>query len=234
MKKTLLYGTLFMLGILLSNCDNEELINTKHQQFKTTTFPLTTSNPYDEIGELHNVLFDTYLATPNTSDTIEDIATEVNNLISLFANLPQTTISIDSLFTGKVEQFIRYPEQSLDTIVSQIGLSTTAKSKLLNLIEITSGITTTDINEALFQVVTFEEQIFSNTILSTREKEIIFKVSSIAKYSLYDNGDRKDKDWDLSVGNIVASTYGANNNSQDALLLALTVKIYLNNLRTGQ
>lgn len=232
MKKILLCGALLALGTLLSSCNNEELTSSKHQ-FKIATLSIGT-NLYDEVGELHNVLFDLYSSPANSPETIESIATEVNQLISNYTNLPQTTIPIDSLFSDKLEQFIHYPQQSLDTIVSQIGLSTLAKSKLLNLIEITSGATTTDINEALLEVVAFEEQILSDTILSLGEKEIILTVSSIAKYSLYDNGDRKDKDWDLSVGNIVATIYGAANSSQDALLFALTSKIYLNNLRAGQ
>lgn len=235
MKKILLMGALLFLISFHSSCDNEELtiISNSHSK-KTRTILIDSENPFDELGEIHNVLFDLYSPPPNFQKDIEVIANEVNYLLSNYTNLQPSTITIDSLFVEWFEEIIYYPEQSLDTITSQSELSTLAETKLLNLIEITSGTTTTDINEALLEIISFEENIIMDIILSTKEKEIILMVSAIAKYSIYDNGDRKDKDWDLSVGNIVATINGAVNNNHNALLFALIAKIYLNNLRTSE
>lgn len=235
MKKILLMGALLFLISFHSSCDNEELtiISNSHSK-KTRTILIDSENPFDELGEIHNVLFDLYSPPPNFQKDIEVIANEVNYLLSNYTNLQPSTITIDSLFVEWFEEIIYYPEQSLDTITSQSELSTLAETKLLNLIEITSGTTTTDINEALLEIISFEENIIMDIILSTKEKEIILMVSTIAKYSIYDNGDRKDKDWDLSVGNIVATINGAVNNNHNALLFALIAKIYLNNLRTSE
>ena len=235
MKKILLMGALLFLISFHSSCDNEELtiISNSHSK-KTRTILIDSENPFDELGEIHNVLFDLYSPPPNFQKDIEVIANEVNYLLSNYTNLQPSTITIDSLFVEWFEEIIYYPEQSLDTIISQSELSTLAETKLLNLIEITSGTTTTDINEALLEIISFEENIIMDIILLTKEKEIILMVSAIAKYSIYDNGDRKDKDWDLSVGNIVATINGAVNNNHNALLFALIAKIYLNNLRTSE
>lgn len=235
MKKILLCGVFLFLTALLSSCDNEELTSTHQQQFKkTTTFPIGSENPYDEIGVLYNVLFDTYSTSENTADTIEDIAVEVNGLIAGYSNLGQITIPINTWFTDWVEQIIYDPEHSLDIIVSEAGLPVKVKTKLDDLIGLASGVTTSNYQETLVDIISYEKGIITDVSLNLKEKEIILTVSSIVKYSLYDNGDRKDKDWDLSVGNIVATVYGATYSRQDALLMGLTTKIFQNHFVVNQ
>src|SRR5690554_445498 len=171
MKKILSSVALLFLITLHSSCEKEEITNTHlHQQLKTTTtFPLASANPYDELGELHNELFDIYLTSANTAYSIEDIATEVNYLISTTSNLKQTSIQIDSLFTGWVEQILNNPEHSLDNIVSQAGLSPATKSKFVNLIELASGVITANLHEALNAIISSEEDTIIDESLSTRE-----------------------------------------------------------------
>jgi hypothetical protein len=230
MKKILLCGVLLSLVTLLSSCDNEELISTHQQELKKTMSPSTSSdNPFDAIGILYNVLFDAYVASNNRDDTIEGIAVKINELITGYSNLEPTTIAINAGLTDRVEQILNYPEHSLDIIVSEVGLSVRVKAKLNDLIELVSGVTTNDYPEIGVDVISYEEDIITDESLTPEEKEVLLTVSSIVKYSLYDNGDRKDKDWDLSVGNIVATIYGAIHSSEDALLMALTTKIFQKN-----
>lgn len=235
MKKILLCGVLVSSITLLSSCDSEELTSNHQQQLKKTMSPSTSSdNPFDAIGILYNVLFDAYAASNNRDDTIEGIAVKINELITGYSNLEPTTITINAGFTDRVEQILNYPEHSLDIIVSEVGLSVRVKAKLNDLIELVSGVTTNDYPEILVDVISYEKGIITDVSLTPEEKEVLLTVSSIVKYSLYDNGDRKDKDWDLSVGNIVAAAYGAAHSGQDALLMGLTTKIFQNYLSVNQ
>lgn len=234
MKKILLCGVLLCLITLMSSCDKEEITSTHQQQFKKVSFQMSSENPYDEVGLLYNVLFDTYLTLEHTVDSIEDIAIEVNRLITIYTSLEQTTIPVNSEFTDWIEQIVNNPEDELDVIVSETDLSIRAKAKLNNLINLVSGVTITNYDETLITIISYEKEIIIDVSLTLKEKEIILTVSSILKYSLYDNGDRKDKDWDLSVGNIVATVYGATHSRQDALLMGLTVKIFQNHFVVNQ
>jgi hypothetical protein len=229
MKKILLCGVLVSFITLLSSCDSEELTSNHQQQLKKTSPSVRSDNPFDTIGILYNVLFDAYAASNNRDDTIEGIAVKINELITGHSNLEPTTIAINAGFTDRVEQILNYPEYSLDIIVSEVGLSVRVKTKLNDLIELVSGVTTNDYPEIGVDVISYEEDIITDESLTPEEKEVLLTVSSIVKYSLYDNGDRKDKDWDLSVGNIVATIYGAIHSSEDALLMALTTKIFQKN-----
>ncbi|MFA7445013.1 MAG: hypothetical protein WCY89_03640 [Flavobacteriaceae bacterium] len=234
MKKILLCGVLVSLITLLSSCDNEELTSSHQQQLKKTSPSTSSDNPFDAIGVLHNVLFDAYVASNNRDDTIEGIAVKINELITGYSNLEPTTIAINAGFTDRVEQILNYPEHSLDIIVSEVGLSVRVKTKLNDLIELASGVTINDYPETGVDVISYEKGIITDVSLTPEEKEVLLTVSSIVKYSLYDNGDRKDKDWDLSVGNIVATAYGAAHSGQDALLMGLTTKIFQNYLSVNQ
>ncbi len=234
MKKILLCGVLVSFITLLSSCDSEELTSNHQQQLKKTSPSARSDNPFDAIGVLHNVLFDAYAASNNRDDTIEGIAVKINELIIGHSNLEQTTIAINAGFTDRVEQILNYPEYSLDIIVSEVGLSVRVKTKLNDLIELASGVTTSGYPETGVDIISYEEDIITDVSLTPEEKEVVLTVSSIVKYSLYDNGDRKDKDWDLSVGNIVAAAYGAAHSGQDALLMGLTAKIFQNYLSVNQ
>lgn len=234
MKKILLCGVLLSLIALLSSCDNEELTNNQQQQLKqTTSLRLCSENPYDEIGRLHDILFDNYLTSDNNADTIEEIATEVSNLITN-SNSGQTTIPVNNEFIDWVEQILNNPEHSLEIIASETGLSVRATTKLNDFIELVSEATTNNNQEILIDIISYEKGVITDMSLTSKEKEVVLTTSSIVKYSLYNNGDRKDKDWDLSVGNIVATVYGATYSQQDALLLGLTTKIFQNHLSVKQ
>ena len=234
MKKILLCGVLVSFITLLSSCDSEELTSSHQQQLKKTSPSVRSDNPFDAIGVLHNVLFDAYVASNNRDDTIEGIAVKINELITGYSNLEPTTIAINAGFTDRVEQILNYPEHSLDIIVSEVGLSVRVKTKLNDLIELVSGVTTSGYPETGVDIISYEEDIITDVSLTPEEKEVVLTVSSIVKYSIYDNGDRKDKDWDLSVGNIVAAAYGAAHSGQDALLMGLTAKIFQNYLSVNQ
>ncbi|MNW08315.1 hypothetical protein D3C71_2050780 [compost metagenome] len=62
----------------------------------------------------------------------------------------------------------------------------------------------------------------ADTALTTTDKEIVLTVLSIAEASLLYGKERKDKDWETSVGNIVAAARGAQHGTPCALRLSLT------------
>jgi len=201
---------------------------------KTASPLLNSDNPFDTIGVIHNELFEVYVTSNNSNNTLQEIAIEIIELINDNSALEKTSILINSAFTNQVQQILNYPENNLDTIILESGLSVASETRLNNLIALVSESTTIDYSETCADIISYEKEIIANVSLTPQEKEIILLVSAIVKYSLYDNGDRPDKDWDISVGNIVSIVYGAVLSPQDALLMGLTTKIFQNHQQTNQ
>lgn len=223
MKKILLFGGLLSLVFLQASCDAEDLTITNQKQLRTAS-STNSENPYDEIGMLYYNLLDIYLTSANTANSIENCAIELNRLLAA-SYLGQATIPINTDFTILINQIITDPEKELYIFISEMGLSLTVAAKINDLIGLVVSYTNNPYAETLTAINSFENEVLSHATLDFQEKEILLSVTSIFKVSIDDNRN-KDKDWDLSVGNIVAITYGAIHSQQDAILMGLTTQLY--------
>jgi len=81
-------------------------------------------------------------------------------------------------------------------------------------------------------VVSYELSVINNSEFNDEDKRIILTTSSLSRYSFYYEKKRKDKDWETSVGNIMAGLSGALENSLTAVNSALVTGIYHNTIVT--
>ncbi|MNR45584.1 hypothetical protein D3C85_1644470 [compost metagenome] len=79
-------------------------------------------------------------------------------------------------------------------------------------------------------ILLYELSVMNNDLFNTEDKRIILTTSSITRYALYYDEERKDKDWGASVGNRVGGVSGAINNSSTALSRSLVTGIMMYNL----
>lgn len=227
MKKNLMRSLLFSFTMFLFSCQQDE--PKVHHFKKTIVQPINKNNPCDSLGMLHNTLIDNYWLSSSNHSTPLEIGNIVNTLIADLNTLPQTTIPLDSSFSELIQFIIGYPEQNLDSITLNTSLSVIARQELNNFIELISLSNLNDYSTTCNLILSYEDEIAGTNSLDAEDKRIILTVTSIFKYSLaYDEG-RKDKDWEVSVGCIVAASYGAIHSAQDALLIEITSEILLNN-----
>lgn len=226
MKNFQFYRMLVCIVLIISSCTPEEIPSTHYQfQSKSIVFPIESRNMYDEIGHMYLELYDYYYLSELSPASIEDLAYSIDSLITTHTSLPPTSIPIDSNFSSTLNRLIKFPESSLDSLSSNISLSTTTKSLINQITIATTVISDSNYSEIVSDIINLENNIVDNSFIVENEKIPLLILTSIIKYYIMDNGGQKDKDWDLSVGNIIAIYYGAVHSPQDALLVSLTLKI---------
>src|SRR5690606_29453506 len=104
----------------------------------------------------------------------------------------------------QIEEILDSPESSLLNIVGTSILTNNAQSDLLDFIEALFE-NKEDEFESLYTFITsFETEISTGSQFNNEDKRVILTLCSIARYSVYYEKKRKDKDWEISVGNIIA------------------------------
>ena len=184
------------------------------------TIVSNASNPYDHIGEAYLSLLDNYESfepkPESSSDVIELLEAIGGNIGFINADYtPENLLSIDTVQQLSVD--------NLNLAISQSGLSSEAQSLLINCITGLLYLKEQDASydEAYAYLVNFESAVLAS-ILSPDEKEILLSTLSIVRYDIYNASARKkkDRDWELSVGNFMATTYGAKKSLPNAIISA--------------
>lgn len=237
---------LVILPLLIVSCttdsiDNTESINGKVSSEKSEKSArlvqnLTPENPaniYDLAGNLHNDILDIYLAGNYQYTTIAQISQQVeaiaaaNNdlmLLNLGTNLP---INLDI-----IQETVNNPQAKLDEAIANSTMTNLAKGSLSSFMNDVL-LWENDEYGAIYQsIISYESSVMTNPQFNNEEKRIILTTSSIVRHSLYYAKERKDEDWDSSVGNRVGGLSGAINNSSIAIRRSLVTGIMINNLVT--
>lgn len=178
------------------------------------------SNPYDHIGEAYLSLLDNYESVdpkPESSSDVMELLETIGGDIGFLSTdyTPESLLSIDTVQQLSIDD--------LNLALSQSGLSSGAQSLLLNCITGLLYLKEQDASydEAYAYLVNFESAVQASN-LSSDEKEILLSTLSIVRYDIYNSSARKkkDRDWELSVGNFMATAYGAKKSQPNAIISA--------------
>ena len=117
------------------------------------------------------------------------------------------------------------PDNSLITIVQGSTLSTDEKATLINFLQGLILQRDEEFDLIYNYVVSYETSIIANTTLSTDAKDTILTVASISRYSLYSEAERKDRDWETSVGSRPILPFFSHNDAAIISTIAILNKI---------
>lgn len=223
----------FLLLLLMSTAcstDTAEEINAtqnravqNHGTKKTGLASNTVSNaanPYDHIGETYLSLLDHYESVdpkPESSSEVMELLETIGGNIGFLSSdyTPESLLSIDTVQQLSID--------NLNLALSQSGLSSEAQALLLNCITGLLELKEQDAayDEAYACLVSFESSVLASN-LSSVEKQILLSTLSIVRYDIYNTSarEKKDRDWELSVGNFMATTYGAKQSLPNAIISA--------------
>lgn len=195
---------------------------------------LTPENPaniYDLAGKLHNDILDVYLTgnyqyntIAQISQQIEAIAAENNDLmlLNLGTALP-TNLEI-------IQEIINDPQSKLDQTIVNSTMTNAAKDSLSSFMANMLLWENHSYEEIYQSIIAYESAVIANPSFNNEDKRIILTTSSIVRYSIYYDLERKDKDWDTSTGHRVGGLSGAVDNSSVAIIRALVTGIMIHNL----
>lgn len=220
-----LFYLLLLLLITACSTDAAEEINTVHDEMSKKSMLSSiqvsnTDNPYDQSGEDYLLLLDNYesyepkpLNPAGVLNVLENIGDDLGIIQTGY--IPENLQTIENLQQVSVG--------SLSAAFSQSGLSVQAQTKLVNcfngLLILKQQDATYD--EAYAYLVSYETTVLSSN-LSAEEKEVLLSTLSIVRYDIYNSSarKRKDRDWELSTPNFVATTYGAIQSNSNAVIRA--------------
>ncbi|MGO4770882.1 hypothetical protein ACEN2I_04420 [Flavobacterium sp. W22_SRS_FK3] len=221
------------------NIDNTEVLGstlTEEESKKTAKLlqnlsPENPANAYDIAGKIHNDILDVYLSENYPFNTIAQISQKVDSISVLNSDLLNMAISLPCNFQ-EIQETIDDPQIKLEQAIANSSMTNAAKISLSNFMD---SILLWETNEYAVihqSIISFEALVISNTQFSNEDKRIILTTSSIARYSAYYAKERKDKDWETSVGNRVGAVQGAVANSSTAINKSIVTGLIIQNLQT--
>jgi hypothetical protein len=225
-------------GFVSCSSDNEttnsENVNVISAQ-RVTTLPGNDANPYDDVGWLYNELFDTYYTNENLGGTVSQIITKVQTIADgskSFNSIKSS--SYNDVSSVRVHYLLDHETTCVTDVISASSMTTVGKSSLTNFVNffITFLSSENDCDVIYQEVVDYENEVLLNPSLTETDKRIILTTTSVARHSAYRATKKPkkntDPDWTVLIGNIIASTEGAEYGSAEAATMALVTGIAQN------
>lgn len=236
--------SLVIIISLLASCTSENIESTKNidnstakeKSIKTGKMltglqPENTANPYDIAGKIHNDILDAYLTGYHTCSTIAEVSQKVDSISALNNDLLSLETS-SPVINGEIQEIIDNAQTALEQAIASSPMTSTAKDCLSGFM---ASMLLWEANEYSIihqSIISFEAAVLSNVQFSQEEKRIILTTSSITRYAIYYTRERKDKDWETSVGNRVGAVQGAVANSSAAVKRSTVAGIMIQNMQT--
>ncbi|MEL1254068.1 hypothetical protein AAEO57_09800 [Flavobacterium sp. DGU38] len=215
---------------ILDSANNEKKFAKSSAVFQEIS-PENPANIYDIAGKIHNDILDVYLTGNYPCNTIAQISHKVDSISvwnSDFVNL-ETSIPINF---QEIQKIINDPQLEIEQAIINSQMTNSGQICLSNFM---SSILLWESNEysLIHQcIISFETTVINNNQFSQEDKRIILTTSSIARHSLYYQKERKDKDWETSIGNRAGAVQGAIDNSSTAVNKSIVTGLAIQNLQT--
>ena len=226
MKNLLLCTTALIFLISCSaDSDFDKSGNVKKQSLETdiSEFPANNRNHYDSIGKEFYKTLNLYYAEKQFPNSINEISNQIKFIsfnITKNSNTSKLIVFNDEI----VEAIMSDPDNMMITIVQNSSLGISAKTNLINFLQTLIIQRQEEFNVIYEFIVSYENTVVDNNALSDDEKETLLSVTSISRYSLYSESERKDRDWEKNVGSKTAKPFFAENQVSLVSLIALLGK----------
>lgn len=233
-----LYLCLLILTFFSSCADDE---NTSHDISSALlkkgvgdTLPAYSANPYDTVGHLYDELFDAYYnGTPR-----DTTASAVISDVEVIANANISFASMDSTYTSLTAENVQYlaarKPADIGDVIDAGTMSTIGKTSfIIFLISYTALYSTETAALTMYNsLLKYEDSVLNNSLLGVNDKRIILITTSIVRYSSYRAKKKPkkntDPDWLISVGHVLGTEYGAEENEAKAIITGLVTGIVSN------
>lgn len=228
------------MGTGLLSCSSD--IETTNSENLTTfsakriiSLPENALNSYDEAGLLYNELFDTYYTNGNLGGTVSQIVNQVQSIADANANFNSIKGSFyHNVSSTRVQYLLEHPTTCVNDVIAASSMSTAGKSSLTSFINFFIVFLSTESNcDIIYQkLVAYENEVLNNIGLTETDKRIILTTTSVTRHLAYRANKKPkkntDPDWTVLIGNIIASTEGAEYGSAEAATMALVTGIAQN------
>lgn len=216
----------FALLILIVSCSSDDDLRDIEPASKDSShfapFPENPQNRMDFVGKEYYSALKNFYQNNESSNSITEIARQINYLSNRSVIKSTTSRGVISFTDAIVESIMLDPENSMIQIVNSSSLSTDSKASIISFLLELINKRQLEFSEAYNYIVSYEDDIIGDNFISEDEKDTLLTISSISRYSLYSEAERKDRDWETSTGSkSVKSSFNSNDISIVSIIAML-------------
>jgi hypothetical protein len=201
----------------------------------TGTYPENASNAYDIAGQLYYDISESYytgaLLSTSTFGTIQQVESIANNNLEYQALKPASYVSPTA---SRIDYIVANPDQSKLDIISNSSMSIKAKLSLSDFLD--TLMLYRDQKKSydfIYQfIIGYENGVVADGSYNVNDKMVILTTTSISRYSFYFASKHRrrprDRDWDISWGNIVGGTEGSAESTAKAIVMSTVAGLITN------
>ena len=194
---------LCLLVLILSTSCSQDSDNKTIVPFAGNAIKLSAENPsnhMDKEGKKYYEALQIYLKENDSPSSIAQMTDQLNFTSGSISPNNSTGRGV-ILFTDEwVESIMEDPDNSLITIVQSSNLTLAAQNNVIDFLQNLLSQRQEEFSVQCNFIVSYENDLINNTTLIEDEKDTLLTVASISRYSLYSEAERKDRDWEKSVG----------------------------------
>jgi hypothetical protein len=234
------YSCLFILTFFIS-CDSDSKSESKNTSDSAianrimTELPGNIDNPYDEVGWVHNEIFESYYASGINPTTISGIVDRVEALADANGNFKVIkTTTYQPVSVTRVQYILDRKSSCVTDVISNSSLTLNAKLSLSTFINALVATFETESNcDVLYNyVVAYEKSVISNSIFTVKDKQIMLITTSVARHSVYLAKKRPkkntDPDWTVLILHLASVLDGAEKGMAEGVTEGLVTGIASN------
>ena len=208
-----------------SDYDLPENLNVRTEDLKTErAFPLNPANPFDVKGRIYYDAVQSYFKNNDGPNSVEQITKQITFLSKLYYHNDQNKNANLGFTNEEILAILNNPPVKLLEIIENCSISAASKSQLVLFVQTLITQQDEQYEDIRDYIISFDNGIIESTSLTSNEKETILTVSTISSYSLYAEAERKDRDWETSVGHKeMASLFNSNQVSVVSVIALLDI-----------
>lgn len=226
--KTLLTCRILLVFLISCSTDSDLQIpqyNNKQVLSRDILLPENTANPMDYKGKLYYNALSLYQQQNEFPNSIGELNKQISFIGLRFEKSAKTSKGLIPFTDEIVESIMADPDQSLIAIIGTSTLTAGAKSSLIDFLQGLISYRQLEFSLSYDYIVTYENTIIQDSGWSQDDRDTVLTVTSIARYSLYSELERKDRDWESSAGNKFAKPFFSTNEIPVISIIALLGKI---------
>jgi hypothetical protein len=224
MKKFLLCSFLLCL---LNSCSTDSDFSSsepKENIIKSNgnlSLPENESNPFDYKGKQYFDALTVYDKQNQFPNSIQELTKQIRFINSNFSKGQFTNKNLILFNDQIVESIMNDPDNNMIAIIENSTLGSEAKTSLINFLQNLMIKRELEFSVIYAYIVAYENSIVNSSTWSVDERDTILTVTSISRYSLYSESERKDRDWESSAGNKQTKPFFSHNETTIISIIAL-------------
>ncbi|MBK0368239.1 hypothetical protein [Flavobacterium agrisoli] len=222
--KTFLVCT--VLSFFLISCSDEtQYIDESTGQSTDAAMPANGNNPYDIVGlEIYQKL-NLYYEHSKVPTSVADLTAQLRFISLKPEALRNKNTQLINFTDDMVDSIMNDPDNSMIAIVQASSIGLYAKNNLTTFLQTLVYQRHQEFSICYDYITNYESEVLNDDELTTDETEAILTVASISRYSLYSAEERKDRDWETSVGSKPSKTSFTPRKAAIISIIALLVNI---------